>query len=78
MEILTAHGSGFFDFGFYVSDICLFLCSSLMRFFVVQNFSFCRTVCGKLRSFDEFIVRPIIINIIVVIVAEAVCSVVIF
>ena len=27
-----------FDFGFRASEICLFLCSSLMRFFVVQNF----------------------------------------
>ena len=35
-----------FDFGFRVSEICLFLCSSLMRFFVVQIFSFFRTVCG--------------------------------
>ena len=34
------------DFGVYVSEICLFLCSSLMRFFVVQSLSFSRTVCG--------------------------------
>ena len=34
------------DFGVYVSEICLFLCSTLMRFFVVQIFSFSRTVCG--------------------------------
>ena len=33
-----------FDFGFRVSEICLFLCSSLMRFFVVQFFSFFWTV----------------------------------
>ena len=33
-------------FGIYVSEICIFLCSSLMRFFVVQIFSFSRTVCG--------------------------------
>ena len=26
------------DFGIYVSEICLFLCSPLMRFFVVQIF----------------------------------------
>ena len=29
---------GFLNFGFYVSETCLFLCSSLMRFFVVQCF----------------------------------------
>ena len=28
-----------FDFGVNVSEICLFLCSSFMRFFVVQVFS---------------------------------------
>ena len=27
-----------FDFVLYVSEICLFLCSSLKRFFVVQFF----------------------------------------
>ena len=27
------------DFGIYVSETCLFLCSSLMRYFVLQNFS---------------------------------------
>ena len=42
------------DFVIYVSEICLFLCSSLMRFFVVQICSFSRT------TFDEFIVDPII------------------
>ena len=31
-----------------------------MRFFVVQIFSFSRTVCSWLRSLDEFIVVPII------------------
>ena len=35
-----------FDFGLYVSEICLFLCLSLMRSFVVQIFSFSRTLCG--------------------------------
>ena len=35
-----------FNFAISVSEICLFLCSSLMRFFVVQIFSFLRTVCG--------------------------------
>ena len=29
-----------FDFGFRVSETCLFLCSSLMRFFVIQIFHF--------------------------------------
>ena len=29
---------GFLNFGIYLSEICLFLCSSLMRFFVVQCF----------------------------------------
>ena len=35
-----------FDFDVNVSEICLFLCSSFLRFFVVQVFSFLRTVCG--------------------------------
>ena len=35
-----------FDFGLDASEICHFLCSSLMRFFVVQIFSSSRTVCG--------------------------------
>ena len=34
------------DFGIYVSEICLFLCSSLIGFFVSQFFFFLRTVCG--------------------------------
>ena len=34
------------NFGSCVSEICLFLCSALMRFFVVQIFSFLRTACG--------------------------------
>ena len=37
---------GFLDFGVYVSEILLFLCLFLMRSFVVQFFSFSRTVCG--------------------------------
>ena len=37
-----------------------FLCSSLMRLFVVQGFSFFRTVCGYLRYLDVFIVFPFI------------------
>ena len=37
-----------------------FLCSSLMRLFVVQVFSFFRTVCGYLRNLDVFIVVPFI------------------
>ena len=32
------------DFGIYVSEICHFLCSSLMRLFVVNIFSFFRSV----------------------------------
>ena len=32
------------EFGVNVSEICLFLCSSFMRFVVVQVFSFLRTV----------------------------------
>ena len=43
-------------FGIYVSEISLFLCSSLMRFFVVQIFSFLRTMCGLLSHLDLFIV----------------------
>ena len=42
-----------------------------MRSFVVQIFSFSRTVCGWLRSFDEFIVVPIINSTGLAIVAEA-------
>ena len=34
------------DFGLYDSERCLFLCLFLMRSFVVQNFSFFRTLCG--------------------------------
>ena len=36
----------FFDFGLYVSEICHFLCLSTMQSFVVQIFSFFRTLCG--------------------------------
>ena len=42
-----------------------------MRFFVVQTFSFSRTVCGKLRSLDEFIFVPIINSTELAIVPEA-------
>ena len=42
-----------------------------MRFFVVQIFSFSRTVRGKLRSLDEFIVFPIINSTGLAIVVEA-------
>ena len=56
---------------FCVSEVCLFLCSFLMRFFVVQNFSLSRTVCGWLRNLDEFIVVPIINYAGLAIVAEA-------
>ena len=35
-----------FYFGINVSEICLFLCSYFLWFFVVQIFSFLRTVCG--------------------------------
>ena len=59
------------DFGLFVSERCFFLCLSLMRSFVVQIFSFSRTVCGWLRSFDEFIVVPIINSTGLAIVAEA-------
>ena len=48
-----------------------FLCSSLMRLFVVQGFSFFRTVCGYLRNFDVFIVVPFIDSTGLAIVAEA-------
>ena len=37
-----------------------FLCSSLIRLFMVQGFSFFRTVCGYLRNLDVFIVVPFI------------------
>ena len=42
-----------------------------MRSFVVQIFSFSRTVCGYLRSLDEFIVIPFISSAWLAIVAEA-------
>ena len=48
-----------------------FLCSSLMRLFVVQCFSFFRTVCGYLRNLDVFIVVPFINSYGLAIVAEA-------
>ena len=48
-----------------------FLCSSLMRLFVVQGFSCFRTVCGYLRNLDVFIVVPFINSYGSEIVAEA-------
>ena len=48
-----------------------FLCSSLMRLFVVQGFSFFGTVCGYLRNFDLFIVVPFINSAGLAIIAEA-------
>ena len=48
-----------------------FLCSSLMRLFVVQGFSFFRTVCGYFKILDVFIVVPFIIPYGVATVAEA-------
>ena len=48
-----------------------FLCSSLMRLFVVQGFSSFRTVCGYLRNLDVFIVVPFIKSYGVATVAEA-------
>ena len=48
-----------------------FLCSSMMRFFVVQIFSFSRTVWGWLRNLDVFIVVPFIDSTGLAIVAEA-------
>ena len=48
-----------------------FLYSSLMSLFVVQGFSFFRTVCGYLRFLDVFIVVPFINSSGLAIVAEA-------
>ena len=48
-----------------------FLCSSLMRLFVVQGFSSSRTVCDYLRTLDVFIVVPFINSYVLAIVAEA-------
>ena len=48
-----------------------FLYSSLMPLFVVQGFSFFRTVCGYLRILDVFIVVPFINSSGLAIVAEA-------
>ena len=42
-----------------------------MRFFVVQFFSFFRTVCGYLKNLDVFIVAPFIDFTDLAIVAEA-------
>ena len=54
-----------------VSEICRFLCLSLMRSFVVQIFSFFRTSCGKLSHLGVFIVVPFISSFGLAIVAEA-------
>ena len=57
--MLTVHGSTkFLILGFMFLKIS-FLCSFFIRSFVVQIFSFSRTVCSWLRSLDEFIVVPI-------------------
>ena len=64
---------GVLGFGFW------YLCFRSMSFFVFildaifcgLSFSFSRTVCGKLRSLDEFIVVPIINSTGLAIVAEA-------
>ena len=48
-----------------------FLCSSLMQLFVVQGFSFFRTMCGYLRNLDVYIVVPFINSYGLAIVAEA-------
>ena len=70
--MLMIHGSTkFLIFLIYVSEICHFLCLSLMRSFVVQIFSFSRTVCGWLRNLDVFIVVPFINSNGLAIVAEA-------
>ena len=49
-----------FDFGFRVSEICLFLCSSLMRFFVVQIFHFSGLCVASEEVDDVFNVAPFI------------------
>ena len=49
-----------------------FLCSSLMQFYVVQGFSFFRTLCGYLRNLDVFIFVPFINSYGVATLAEAV------
>ena len=59
-----------FDFGFRVSEICLFLCSSLMRFFVVQFFHFSGH-CVASEEILMFMVAPFIDSIDLAIVAEA-------
>ena len=48
-----------------------FLCSNLMQLFVVQGFSFFRTVCGYLRNLDVFIFVPFINSYGVATLAEA-------
>ena len=48
-----------------------FLCLFLMRSFVVQFFSFFRTLCGLLSHFDVFNVVPFINSTRLVIFAQA-------
>ena len=60
-----------FDFELYVSELCHFLCLFLMRSFVVQIFSFFRTLCVWLSHLDAYIVVPFISSTGLAIVAEA-------
>ena len=60
-----------FDFHLCFSEICHFLCLSLMRSFVVHFFSFFRIFCGYLSHLDVFIVVPFISSSGLAIVAEA-------
>ena len=47
MDMMKAPGSTkFLILVFMFPNYVFFLCSSLMRFFVVQIFSFLRTACG--------------------------------
>ena len=59
-----------FDFGFFVSEICLFVFIH-DAIFCGTTFSFSRTVCGYLRNLDVFIVIPFINSTGLAIVAEA-------
>ena len=60
-----------FNFHLCFSEICHFLCLSLMRSFVVHFFSFFRIFCGYLSHLDVFIVVPFISSSGLAIVAEA-------
>ena len=64
-------GALIFDFAFMFLKYVFFLCSSLMRFFVVQMFSFFRNVLGNFSHLDVFIVAPFISSTGLAIVAEA-------